>query len=151
MSIDPNQIPEGAQAIAAPKTPNRSPRRRARELAVQGIYEWRVGGQEFNAIQAHLAEHEGFREEFKRADRALFETLLRGTLMTRDELRACLIRQDANKVENDAIGIADKELITERDSVLAQRDVIKTRQGEIEAAEKAIVAMVVVDAAVSNT
>ena len=90
MSIDQNSIPEGAQPIAAPKAANRSPRRRARELAVQGLYEWRVGGQDFLAIQAHLAEHEGFREEFKRADRALFETLLRGTLLTRDELFALI-------------------------------------------------------------
>lgn len=86
MSVDPLQIPEGATPLAPIKPANRSPRRRARELAVQGLYEWRVGGQEFSSIQAHLAEHEGFKDEFKRADRALFETLLRGTLQTRDEL-----------------------------------------------------------------
>ena len=91
MNNDANEmkeIPAGAQPVAdtPAKVPNRSPRRRARELAVQGIYEWRVGGQEYAAIEAHLAEHEGFREEFKRADRALFELLLRGTLRNRDEL-----------------------------------------------------------------
>jgi N utilization substance protein B len=84
------QLPEGAKPAAPVKPANRSPRRRARELAVQGLYEWRVGGQEFAAIEAHLAEHEGFRDEFKRADRALFETLLRGTLRTRDELFALI-------------------------------------------------------------
>lgn len=90
MSDKPQGLPEGAQPAAPVKAPNRSPRRRARELAVQGLYEWRVGGQEFAAIEAHLAEHEGFRDEFKRADRALFETLLRGTLRTRDELFALI-------------------------------------------------------------
>jgi hypothetical protein len=62
----------------------------------------------------------------------------RPKLMTRDELRACLARQDASKVEADAISLADKELAAERDRVLAERDVIKQRQAEIEASEKAI-------------
>ncbi len=62
----------------------------------------------------------------------------RPKLMTRDELRTCLARQDANKVEADAIAAADKGLATERDSVLAERDVIKQRQIEIETSEKAI-------------
>ena len=85
-----HQIPEGAKPADVAKAPNRSPRRRARELAVQGLYEWRVGGQDCAAIEAHLVEHEGFKEEFKRADRALFETLLRGTLDKRDELFALI-------------------------------------------------------------
>lgn len=72
------------------KPVNRSPRRRARELVIQGLYQWRVGGQDEAAIEAHLAEHEDFREEFRRADRPLFEALLRGTLRERDGLFASL-------------------------------------------------------------
>ena len=61
---------------------NVSPRRRAREFVVQGLYQWRVGGQDEAAIEAHLAEA----EDFRRADRAMFETLLRGALRHHLEL-----------------------------------------------------------------
>ena len=63
-----------------------SPRRRARELAVQGLYQWRVGGQDEAAIEAHLAEGEGF----GRADQTMFETLLRGAMRNSSELFATL-------------------------------------------------------------
>ena len=52
-----------------PKPPNESTtairgssssaRRRARELAVQGLYQWLVGGQDVAAIEGHLAETRG--------------------------------------------------------------------------------------------
>ena len=45
---------------ASPKKPAKSPRRRAREFALQGLYQWRVGGQDEAAIEAHLADSEGF-------------------------------------------------------------------------------------------
>jgi len=89
--IGKEDLPQGVAPAAKPaKAPNRSPRRRARELAIQGLYEWRVGGQDEAAIEAHLADHEGLRDEFKRADKALFETLLRGTLRNRDQLFALI-------------------------------------------------------------
>jgi N utilization substance protein B len=59
-----------------------SPRRRARELVVQGLYQWRVGGQDEASIEAHLAET----DDYRRADRAMFETLLRGALRKSTEL-----------------------------------------------------------------
>jgi hypothetical protein len=61
-------------------------------------------------------------------------------LMTRDELRACLQRQDDSAVEAKAIEAADKELGEERTKVLMERDAIKTKQAEIETAEKTLVA-----------
>lgn len=61
-------------------------------------------------------------------------------LMTRDELRACLARNDASKAEADGIAAADQQLIKERDAVLLERDAIKKQQAEVEAAEKAILA-----------
>lgn len=63
----------------------------------------------------------------------------RQKLMTRDELRSCLDRQDANAVEAKAIEANDKELAEERAKVLLERDAIKAKQTEIEAAEKALV------------
>lgn len=61
-------------------------------------------------------------------------------LMTRDELRVCLDRQEASVVEAKAIEAADKALGEERSKVLLERDAIKAKQAEIEAAEKALVA-----------
>lgn len=60
----------------APKKAAKSPRRRAREFALQGLYQWRVGGHDEAAIEAHLADNEGF----DKADREFFIGLLRGVL-----------------------------------------------------------------------
>ncbi len=60
----------------APKAPPKSPRRRAREFALQGLYQWRVGGADEAAIEAHLPDLEGY----KKADQELCLTLIRGVL-----------------------------------------------------------------------
>ena len=44
----------------AVKPATKSPRRRAREFALQGLYQWRVGGANEAAIEAHMPELEGF-------------------------------------------------------------------------------------------
>lgn len=67
---------ETANAAPAPKKPAKSPRRRAREFALQGLYQWRVGGSDEAAIEAHLADSDGF----DKADREFFIGLLRGVL-----------------------------------------------------------------------
>ena len=79
---------EARSGAAKPATrpPGRSPRRRSRELVVQGLYQWRVGGSDAAAIEAHLAEE----PDFARADRALFESLLRGVLADPQPLVAAL-------------------------------------------------------------
>lgn len=63
--------------------PHRSPRRRAREFALQGLYQWLVGGQDAPAIEAHLMDVEGF----DRADRTLFKQLLNGAIDDAPALR----------------------------------------------------------------
>jgi len=65
----------------------RSPRRRAREFAVQGLYEWLLAGGEPREIAAHVAELEGF----GRADRAMFERIWKGVTTGRDALDAMLV------------------------------------------------------------
>ena len=60
--------------------------------------------------------------------------------MTRDELRECFARRDANAAEAKAIEAADAELLTERTAVLSERDALQTRNAEINAAEKMLVA-----------
>ena len=50
----------------------KSPRRRAREFIVQGLYQWQVGGQDEAAIQMQAEGVAGF----DKADGALYTTLL---------------------------------------------------------------------------
>ena len=61
---------------AAGKAPQKSPRHRARELAMQGIYQWRVTGGDEAQIekQIHAEKNIG------RYDKELFSRLLRGSL-----------------------------------------------------------------------
>ena len=71
-----SKTPETSTATPAAKKPAKSPRRRAREFALQGLYQWRVGGNDEAAIEAHLAGSDGF----DKADREFFVGLLRGVL-----------------------------------------------------------------------
>lgn len=79
-------IPESAGKKAGPRPSQKSPRRRAREFALQGLYQWRVGGADLAAIEAHLQDA----EDFAKADRAFFLGILRGTLARADTLRDAL-------------------------------------------------------------
>ncbi len=54
----------------------KSPRRRAREFALQGLYQWQLSANDKSAIEAHLRDCEGF----DKADREFFVGLLRGVL-----------------------------------------------------------------------
>lgn len=67
---------------------NRSPRRRAREFAVQGLYQWLLVGGEPREVARQVAASEGF----GRGDRAMFERLWSGTVAARPELDLLLAR-----------------------------------------------------------
>ncbi len=70
----------------ARKAANTSPRHRARELAMQGIYQWRVSGSDASDIEKQtLAE-----KSLGRFDKGLFTKLLRGTLAQHEEVEALL-------------------------------------------------------------
>lgn len=58
------------------KTTNRSPRHRARELAMQGIYQWRVTAGEVAKIEKQIQSE----KNIGRFDNELFSKLLRGVL-----------------------------------------------------------------------
>jgi N utilization substance protein B len=58
----------------------------ARELAVQGLYEWLVSGNEARAIEHRLAEV----KSFEKADRPLLEALLNGVIHEAHDLEARL-------------------------------------------------------------
>lgn len=76
--------PAPADKAAKPAaSSSKSPRRRAREFALQGLYQWRVSGNDEAAIEAHLQDVSGF----DKADRQFFVGLLRGVLAQRDALQ----------------------------------------------------------------
>ncbi|UCE32214.1 MAG: transcription antitermination factor NusB [Burkholderiales bacterium] len=64
----------------------RSGRRRARELALQGVYQWLLSGEDTGAIEAQLIESPGF----ERVDRAHFSELLHGAIREADRLHASM-------------------------------------------------------------
>jgi N utilization substance protein B len=68
------------------KSPNRSPRHRARELALQGIYQWRITAGDEATIekQIHAEKNLG------RYDKELFSKLLRGALSQHTDLEALI-------------------------------------------------------------
>ena len=72
----------GAGARSAP----RSARRRAREFALQGLYQWLLAAGEGGAIEAHLAETPGF----EKADKAYFDDCFHGVLAHAEALRAAV-------------------------------------------------------------
>ncbi len=66
----------------APKAPPKSARRRAREIILQGLYQWRVGGADEASIEAYAPEMEGF----AKADREFFVGTLRGVIGQHEQL-----------------------------------------------------------------
>lgn len=61
----------------------KSPRRRAREFVVQGLYQWQVGDQDAAAIQVQAEGVAGF----DKADGPLYSTLLGETRKNAEELK----------------------------------------------------------------
>ena len=64
----------------------RSSRRRSRELALQELYAWQLGGASLEALSAHAAES----SEYAKADEPFFRKLLSGVLGEAAELRGTL-------------------------------------------------------------
>jgi transcription antitermination protein NusB len=76
----------GAARKARPTT--KSPRRRSRELALQGLYQWLLTGDDAGVIDAHTREQEGF----DKADRGHYDALLHGCITEASALDAVLAR-----------------------------------------------------------
>lgn len=70
--------------MSAASSSARSPRRRAREFALQGVYQWLLADHPVASIEAHLKEVAGF----DKADQTLCFQLLRGTLAQAPTLEA---------------------------------------------------------------
>ncbi len=66
----------------------KSGRRRAREIALQGVYEWLLGGADFATIDVHMQEQDGY----SKCDRLHYEALLSGCINQAAALDAVLAR-----------------------------------------------------------
>lgn len=62
---------------------NRSPRHRAREFALQGLYQWLLNEDDATAIAAHIRNAHGF----DKADAAHFDALIKGAITHAAALR----------------------------------------------------------------
>jgi transcription antitermination protein NusB len=82
----PKKKPGGKPAGRASRP--KSSRRRSREFALQGLYEWLVSGAEAGVIDAHMHEQEGF----DKCDAAHFDALLGGCIAEAAAIDAVLAR-----------------------------------------------------------
>ena len=65
---------------------SRTPRHRAREFALQGIYQWLLSHEDAGVIDAHIRNAHGF----DKADAGHFDILLHGAIREAQELRAVI-------------------------------------------------------------
>ncbi len=84
------EAPKKAEAAApAPKRAvQKSARRRSRESALQGLYEWLISGAEPRHIASHVREQ----DEFDKCDIAHFDALLNGCIAEAVDIDALLAR-----------------------------------------------------------
>lgn len=94
-------------------TPGRkSPRRRSREAALQGLYEWLLAGSDGGVIDAHMREL----EFYEGCDTAHFDALLHGCIREAADLDAVLARhvdrptKDLSPVEHGVLLLGAYEL-----------------------------------------
>lgn len=66
---------------------SRTPRHRAREFALQGLYQWLMNQEDAGAIDAHIRNAHGF----EKADAEHFDLLLHGTIRDINNLRAEIV------------------------------------------------------------
>jgi N utilization substance protein B len=66
---------------------SRTPRHRAREFALQGLYQWLMSQEDAGAIDAHIRNAHGF----DKADAEHFDLLLHGTIRDVDNLRSEIV------------------------------------------------------------
>ena len=93
----------GDESAARPQRPRaparqgeaKSARRRSREFALQGVYEWLLNGADAGVVDAHVREQEGF----DKCDREHFDLLLHGVIRDAAALDASLAAHIDRRVE----------------------------------------------------
>ncbi len=81
-----NEVSDAAAKPVKPAGKPPSPRHRAREFVVQGLYQYLVGGQDAAAIIVQAESVAGF----ERVNRELYDALLEGVLQDEADLQALL-------------------------------------------------------------
>ena len=76
------------KAAPAKRGKPKSARRRAREIALQGLYEWLISGASASVIDSHMHEQDGF----DKCDSVHFDALLHGCIGEAAEIDALLAR-----------------------------------------------------------
>ncbi|MES2830963.1 MAG: transcription antitermination factor NusB [Pseudomonadota bacterium] len=71
------------KSLHANPSKSRTPRHRAREFALQGLYQWLLNDEDAGAIEAHIREAHGF----DKADAEHFDALLFGAIREAAALR----------------------------------------------------------------
>lgn len=105
--------PQAPRKPAVQRDRTKSARRRAREFALQGLYEWQVNPRETSSIEAHVREM----DEFHKCDRTHFDALLHGCVLQREALDAKLLKfvdrplDELSPVEHAVLWIGAYELI----------------------------------------
>jgi N utilization substance protein B len=74
------------KSLHANPNKNRTPRHRAREFALQGIYQWLLNQEDPGAIDAHIRNAHGF----EKADAEHFDILLHGVIKNAEALRSSI-------------------------------------------------------------
>jgi N utilization substance protein B len=91
--------PSAAAAPAAAKPPRKpapkSARRRSREFALQGLYQWLLSGEDAGVVDAHIREQ----DDFAKCDAAHFDALLHGCIDQAAGLDAVLKRHVDRRTE----------------------------------------------------
>ena len=95
MSADEERAAPARRRPAARRNDAKSARRRAREFALQGLYEWLLNRADAGAIDAHVREQEGF----DKCDREHFDLLLHGAIREAEAIDAQLAAHIDRKVE----------------------------------------------------
>ena len=113
---EPTDTPQAegrpARKPQAPRDRAKSARRRARELALQGLYEWQINGDDAGAVDAHMREQ----DDFAKCDRAHFDALLHGCIDQHKQLDAALLKfldrpvEELSPVEHAVLWIGAYEL-----------------------------------------
>jgi len=102
----------GGAGAGARRPAQKSTRRRSRELALQGLYEWLLSGAEVAIIDAHMREQEGF----DKCDSAHFDALLHGCIAEASAIDAVLAKHvdrkttELSPIEHGALMIGAYEL-----------------------------------------
>lgn len=96
-----------------PKKTQKSARRRAREFALQGVYQWLISGNDAGAIDAQIHGMDGF----KKADQEHYDSLLHGIINEASQIDETLTPHvdrktvDLSPIEHATLMLATYELI----------------------------------------